>query len=485
MAQTAQLSALTALTAQLIPGFAEVPAHIQDALVRISLQASQSVMSGTNLARAVEDGREEFEEMKENHQAMRELLGKQVVIRGVAKKPELNAQVGVAKEVSKEDPKRLVVELANKKRVSLKMDNLRLAEEIDLLPPPEAVKAALSDDSVDPDLISDVLKRAVGATGVTNEQTAALLAKQAERRKVVEVARSALGQHEDAPIPSTLTKQVELREALTGALKLAAGARLKEELMVSCRRKLAQLLEMQLGVGDDPAAMRDAIKTAKDVLPLLGGELGLQIDRRVAVVFTALDEAEKADELRKQREAEGLPAPMKPQEFYCPITTEVMREPVLAADGRTYERDAIEQWLASNSTSPMTREPMESTKLLPNLALKTLIREHEASVQAQLLATAEPLKAARMKSHARHLEEKSQLEERLADACAGMPPLPVPLPKLDLTGAITRVIETYVRQRTKPADGGEELQRAQERIAELELRVAELEAEIQVLHHAG
>lgn len=330
-----------------------------------------------------------------------------------------------------------------------------------------------------------MLKRAVGATGVTNEQTAALLAKQAERRKVVEVARSALGQHEDAPIPSTLTKQVELREALTGALKLAAGARLKEELMVSCRRKLAQLLEMQLGVGDDPAAMRDAIKTARDVLPLLGGELGLQIDRRVAVVFTALDEAEKADELRKQREAEGLPAPMKPQEFYCPITTEVMREPVLAADGRTYERDAIEQWLASNSTSPMTRKPMESTKLLPNLALKTLIREHEASVQAQLLATAEPLKAARMKSHARHLEEKSKLEERLADACAGMPPLPVPIPKLDFTGAITRVIETYVRQRTKPADGGEELQRAQERIAKLELRVAELEAEIQVLRHAG
>lgn len=115
MAQMAQLSAMTALSAQLIPGFAEVPAHIQDAIVRISLQASQSVMSGTNLARAVEDGREEFEEMKKNHQAMRELLGKQVVIRGVAKKPELNAQVGVAKEVSKEDPKRLVVELANKK----------------------------------------------------------------------------------------------------------------------------------------------------------------------------------------------------------------------------------------------------------------------------------------------------------------------------------------------------------------------------------
>ena len=30
--------------------------------------------------------------------------------------------------------------------------------------------------------------------------------------------------------------------------------------------------------------------------------------------------------------------------FLCPITQEVMTDPVLTSDGHTYERDAIEHW---------------------------------------------------------------------------------------------------------------------------------------------
>lgn len=30
--------------------------------------------------------------------------------------------------------------------------------------------------------------------------------------------------------------------------------------------------------------------------------------------------------------------------YLCPITTEVMDDPVIAADGYTYERSAIEEW---------------------------------------------------------------------------------------------------------------------------------------------
>ena len=31
-----------------------------------------------------------------------------------------------------------------------------------------------------------------------------------------------------------------------------------------------------------------------------------------------------------------------PDEFKCPITTEIMKDPVIAADGITYERKSIE-----------------------------------------------------------------------------------------------------------------------------------------------
>ena len=43
--------------------------------------------------------------------------------------------------------------------------------------------------------------------------------------------------------------------------------------------------------------------------------------------------------------------------FLCPLTKELMRDPVSASDGHAYERGAIEAWLAKGNTkSPMTNE---------------------------------------------------------------------------------------------------------------------------------
>ena len=41
------------------------------------------------------------------------------------------------------------------------------------------------------------------------------------------------------------------------------------------------------------------------------------------------------------------------EQYKCPITHELMVDPVIANDERMYERSAIEQWLRSRSTSPM------------------------------------------------------------------------------------------------------------------------------------
>jgi hypothetical protein len=50
-----------------------------------------------------------------------------------------------------------------------------------------------------------------------------------------------------------------------------------------------------------------------------------------------------------------------------------MTDPVLATDGFTYERSAIEQWLRDHTTSPMTRQPMRANTLTPNRNLKDSI----------------------------------------------------------------------------------------------------------------
>jgi hypothetical protein len=66
-----------------------------------------------------------------------------------------------------------------------------------------------------------------------------------------------------------------------------------------------------------------------------------------------------------------------PPEFVCSITAERMKDPVIAADGFSYERVAIEKWFSNHSTSPKTNLLLRSTRLTPNLTLLTLIKEWE------------------------------------------------------------------------------------------------------------
>lgn len=63
-----------------------------------------------------------------------------------------------------------------------------------------------------------------------------------------------------------------------------------------------------------------------------------------------------------------------PHEFLCPITHEIMREPVQCSDGFTYERAAINEWfLCGKYTSPMTNKPLHDTSFTPNINLRNAI----------------------------------------------------------------------------------------------------------------
>ena len=61
--------------------------------------------------------------------------------------------------------------------------------------------------------------------------------------------------------------------------------------------------------------------------------------------------------------------------FVCPITQDIMIDPVIAKDGCSYERQSITQWLKSNSRSPTTNEELSCTDLVPNRALRTIIED--------------------------------------------------------------------------------------------------------------
>ena len=80
-----------------------------------------------------------------------------------------------------------------------------------------------------------------------------------------------------------------------------------------------------------------------------------------------------------------------PDALCCPISMEIMRDPVIAADGHTYERAEIEAWFANNRTSPKTGAVLPHGSLIPNHAAKAMIsdfldeaRRHQAALDASL-----------------------------------------------------------------------------------------------------
>lgn len=64
-----------------------------------------------------------------------------------------------------------------------------------------------------------------------------------------------------------------------------------------------------------------------------------------------------------------------PSEFICPITLDVMQDPVMAADGHNYDRTSIKRAFEANMRSPKTNEPLSSREVFPNHDLRSRIME--------------------------------------------------------------------------------------------------------------
>ena len=71
----------------------------------------------------------------------------------------------------------------------------------------------------------------------------------------------------------------------------------------------------------------------------------------------------------------------EPQEYVCIITQELMENPVIAEDGYSYEKEAIQRWMREHrNQSPMTRQVMDPSKLIDNRNLKDAIETYKAQL---------------------------------------------------------------------------------------------------------
>ena len=68
------------------------------------------------------------------------------------------------------------------------------------------------------------------------------------------------------------------------------------------------------------------------------------------------------------------------KEFKCPITNNIMEEPVITPYGTTYEKSAIIDWIKKNKTDYITKNTLNENMLVTNYILKVAIKDFKESL---------------------------------------------------------------------------------------------------------
>ncbi|KAH7859977.1 hypothetical protein Vadar_007785 [Vaccinium darrowii] len=171
-------------------------------------------------------------------------------------------------------------------------------------------------------------------------------------------------------------------------LQLLTGrnwAGLVDGAIVMDREGLVEVLDD--GAGKWPMDL--ALKLAGIAMRCLSGNDGpsdMDVSMAMAMVKREIDVVrKKAEEIVAGGEREAAAAGGSedgedsidvPRLFICPIFQDVMKNPHLAADGFSYELEAMEEWFRTgHDTSPMTNLKLNHKLLTPNHALRYLIQD--------------------------------------------------------------------------------------------------------------
>ncbi|KAH6772972.1 plant U-box 9 [Perilla frutescens var. frutescens] len=133
----------------------------------------------------------------------------------------------------------------------------------------------------------------------------------------------------------------------------------------------------------DPVMVVKAVELKKELQKLLKAivdedDVNLEALDRAQQMLLALKELKlknTADLKLRHQQTAPVPA-LVPEEFKCPLSKELMRDPVIVSTGKTYDRPFIQRWLKSgNRTCPETQQVLSYTSLTPNHLIRDMIMQ--------------------------------------------------------------------------------------------------------------
>ncbi|KAK9060259.1 hypothetical protein SSX86_020963 [Deinandra increscens subsp. villosa] len=116
----------------------------------------------------------------------------------------------------------------------------------------------------------------------------------------------------------------------------------------------------------------------KSDLDVLCSLMGLMIYSR-CTVFTVVDcdKTDKTPVFSDGGSCREFITSLNVDDFRCPISLEIMSDPVTLATGHTYDRCSIEKWFRSgNLTCPKTGEKVTGGNLVSNLCIRSIIKQY-------------------------------------------------------------------------------------------------------------
>ncbi|XP_019240356.1 PREDICTED: U-box domain-containing protein 4-like isoform X2 [Nicotiana attenuata] len=155
---------------------------------------------------------------------------------------------------------------------------------------------------------------------------------------------------------------------------------------------------MSMTIAKAIKAQMEGLGVSSDSFAKIADCLRLNSNKELLIELVALEQLkENAEQAEKSEEVEYIeqiialvsnmhdrfvtmkqsqtctPVPIPP-DFCCPLSLELMTDPVIVASGQTYERAFIRKWIDLGLTvCPKTRQTLGHTNLIPNYTVKALI----------------------------------------------------------------------------------------------------------------
>ncbi|KAM1153186.1 U-box domain-containing protein 3-like [Malus sylvestris] len=161
------------------------------------------------------------------------------------------------------------------------------------------------------------------------------------------------------------------------SLKLERVSEYLEEALKSPRKDvmpstklLMKIIEL-LNLTSNQELLKESIAVEKERMNVEVSDVRGELDQINQIVVLVSHIREFMVKIEHLETASGVPIPSY---FRCPLSSELMLDPVIVASGQTYERSSIQKWIDHGLTlCPKTRQRLSHTNLLPNYTVKAMI----------------------------------------------------------------------------------------------------------------